>query len=279
MQSQTYSATLNGLRLHWRAWGSPNNPPVICLHGAWGQSAYWHGLASAIGKDYFVLALDQRGHGASAWADTYSLDDFADDLAALCRHCSLQRLRLIGLSLGGLVAITYAGRQPEPLMQLVVVDIGPELTAAAAASVEHPLTYPESFASVDAACHWATTNGLWSDGPRLRVDLAQRLYLKESTGQWRWRADARSWAMRGEWLNPSSLWPAYRAIACPSLVLRGGDSGLLDKPIIARMCEANSATQAVTIAGAGHSVPNDQPRAFTERLLHFFHNFAQAGTG
>ena len=78
---------------------------------------------------YRVLALDQPGHGETDWAeaDRYGIDDMADDLEAFVRALGLQGFTLLGRSMGGMVAMDYAGRRPKPLAACVIVDIGPEI--------------------------------------------------------------------------------------------------------------------------------------------------------
>ena len=63
---------------------------------------------------YRVLALDQRGHGESGWAsaDAYSNTEMVDDAAAFVTAMGLKRPPLLGLSMGGMVAINYAGQRP-----------------------------------------------------------------------------------------------------------------------------------------------------------------------
>ena len=77
------SQTLNGIRLGWRIWGSTENYPLLCLHGAWGQSEFWAPFANSISEQRCVVALDLRGHGESGWSEDYSLSAFSADVAAL----------------------------------------------------------------------------------------------------------------------------------------------------------------------------------------------------
>ena len=64
------------LRLHYVDWGNPTKPPLVLLHGYTSHARSWDSFARAMAEQYRVYALDQRGHGESAWADDYSSDEF-----------------------------------------------------------------------------------------------------------------------------------------------------------------------------------------------------------
>ena len=175
-------------------------------------------------------------------------------------------LALLGLSLGGLVAMEYAGRFGAHLAHLIVVDIAPVTSAAVGANAQSAVLYPPAFESLEAACAWAEGDALWSHGERLSADLAERLRFVD--GQWVWRADARMWAARAGWFPNGDPWHGYDRIDCPTLVIRGADSGLVDDATLQRMCLRNNA-HGVTLAKAGHGVPRDTPHAFLDALVGF----------
>lgn len=262
-----HSATLNGLQLFWRSTGSTDAPPVMLLHGAWGQSQYWTPLMGELGESHHVLALDQRGHGESEWAGEggYRLEDFAADLSALREGLGWDRFRLIGLSLGGLVAMTYAARASEHLDALMMVDIGPEIASDAGAAMQAAPPYPESFVSLDAAVAWARGDPLWGDSPGLRDDVALRL-REQDDGQWRWRADPSCWRerQRSRWTGADERWAAFAGIGCPVTLVRAGRDSLVDDGIAARMHEAQPGIDIIDVPNAGHSVPRDAPEAFAQ---------------
>ena len=123
---------LHGQRFHYTEWGEPSAPPVLLLHGVTGHARTWDGEARALAERYRVLALDQRGHGDSDPAPDgdYSTDSLVGDVAAFADALALPPVRLVGLSLGGRVAIAFAARHAAAVERLVVIDIGPELPPA-----------------------------------------------------------------------------------------------------------------------------------------------------
>src|SRR5262249_10582943 len=72
--------------------------------------------------DYHVYALDQRGHGDSAWTDTYPPEAMPADFAAFADHLGLETFTLVGHSMGGGVAFRYAAEHPERIARLIIVD-------------------------------------------------------------------------------------------------------------------------------------------------------------
>jgi len=99
----------------------------------------WDAFAEAMTDRYRVLALDQRGHGETSWAaaDQYGVDDMADDLEVFARALDLRSFTLLGLSMGGMVVMEYAGRRSKPLIA--------RLDVVANAGHGVPLDAPEGF--------------------------------------------------------------------------------------------------------------------------------------
>src|SRR4029077_19066887 len=120
---------INGITLHYLDWGPADAPPVVLLHGITGHARVWDHLASRLVPGRRVLALDQRGHGDSDPApdDDYGVGTMADDLPPCATRVRLPRFALVGHSMGGRIAIRYAGEHAARLERLVIIDIGPDI--------------------------------------------------------------------------------------------------------------------------------------------------------
>src|SRR5438445_5337545 len=90
--------TLNGLRFHYRDWGSREAPPLVLLHGFTGNARHWDTLARAMADRYRVLALDQRGHGETDWAPNgdYMAVRVNEDFAAFVKTVEIERFAIVG---------------------------------------------------------------------------------------------------------------------------------------------------------------------------------------
>ena len=220
-----------------------------------------------------MIALDMRGHGETQWTDNdYSIASFASDIAAFVDHLGPPTIHLVGLSLGGIVAMTYAGMFPEKVSKLVLVDIAPELSGVGVERLTKSTTgYPDSFDSLDAAVAWALTDYLWAGETVLKEDLAMRLYQRDD-GMWVWKVDLNlfSPSNRARWAAEApKRWAYFAQIDCPVLEVRGEISDLVSDEIIGRMKEINPLAHWIDIAEAGHNVIADQPRAFVDATLPF----------
>lgn len=119
----------NGIETHYEDEGE--GPPIVFVHGATSDRQLWRPVVDRLNDDYRCITYDVRGHGRTGGSDrnTYSVELFADDLAALVDELDLEKPVLCGLSLGGVIAQTYAVRHPDGLEAMVVSgSVSPELS-------------------------------------------------------------------------------------------------------------------------------------------------------
>jgi esterase len=268
-----HTVLLHGTRFHYTEWGDAAAPPVILLHGVTGHARTWDDEARALSATRRVFALDQRGHGDSDPAPDgdYTTATLCDDLATFIDSLGLARVTLVALSMGGRVAIAYAGRYPSRMDRLVVIDIGPEIAVAGRGRVGGMMAgSPERFDSVARAIDYARTNApRYSEAMlRHRVEHGVRP-LAEGGVTWKYDRAIRESVRNGRWRDTIDLWPLWSAITCPTLIIRGGDSDILSPEIAGRMLQAQPHAELVDIPNAGHTVPGDQPEAFLYALEKF----------
>lgn len=120
---------VNELRLHYLDWGRHAGPPLVFLHGGRLTAHTWDLVCLALCTDFHCLAVDQRGHGDSEWSPVleYQPDAHARDIGGLIHALDLQRPVLVGQSLGGLNAMTYATHAASQLAGVVLLDVGPDV--------------------------------------------------------------------------------------------------------------------------------------------------------
>ncbi|MGI9323378.1 MAG: alpha/beta fold hydrolase [Pseudomonadales bacterium] len=112
------------LRLHYLDWGNPDAEPLLLVHGSRDHCHNWDWVAQALRDDYHIVAPDFRGHGDSAWVygSAYSHYEYVYDLAQLIHRQQLAPVTIIAHSLGGSVALRYAGTYPENIKKMVVIE-------------------------------------------------------------------------------------------------------------------------------------------------------------
>ena len=264
---------LHGQRFHYTEWGAPSAPAVIFLHGITGHARTWDDEARLLAGRYRAIALDQRGHGDTDPAPDGDYSDAAllDDLAAVVNGLGLARVSLIALSLGGRVAINFAGRHPGRVERLVVVDIGPDIAPAGRARVGMLMAHaPERFATLDDVVAHMRANAPRYTEAMLR-HRAQHAVRPMPGGGFTWKYDRalREAIRQGRLRVPADLWPQWGAIQCPTLLVRGSESDILTDEIAKRMTDALPHARLAVVEGAGHTVPGDQPAAFQALLREF----------
>lgn len=112
----------NGVETYYEERGE--GQPVVFVHAAFVDHAMWDEQVAALGDDYRTVVYDVRGHGRTGGSplSEYSTTLYAEDLRALVESLNLDRPVLCGLSLGGLIAQTYAATYPDEIAGLVLAD-------------------------------------------------------------------------------------------------------------------------------------------------------------
>jgi pimeloyl-ACP methyl ester carboxylesterase len=111
---------INGIDLHYVDRGK--GEPLLLVHGFGACAADWGSIADTLAQDYRLIIPDLRGHGWSTDpADSFSTLRSSDDIAALLNSLGLRRVRAIGLSMGGMVLLHLATREPDRISSMVLV--------------------------------------------------------------------------------------------------------------------------------------------------------------
>lgn len=276
MQRRDSDIAVNGLSLRLTEWGPREGRPLFMLHGIRGYAETFAGIARALQPEFRVLAYDQRGRGASDWdpARNYYTDAYVADLAGVADALGLERFDLLGHSMGGIAAIVFAAAHPRRVRRLVIEDAGPAAYegSAGAARIQRELREtPESFADIGAAREYL--RALRPSVPEAAREERLRHMLKpDGAGGWTWRHDHAGIAATRLDPDPArvvDLWPPVAALACPTLVLRGGRSDYLQAATARDMAARNPNVAWTEIAGAGHYIHDDQPDAFAQAVGEF----------
>ena len=105
-------------------WGNSDKPTLLLVHGNRDHCRNWDWVAKELSDDYHIIAPDFRGHGDSEWVigSSYSHSEYVYDLAQLIHQQDLAPLTIIAHSLGGGVALRYAGIYPENIEKMIVIE-------------------------------------------------------------------------------------------------------------------------------------------------------------
>lgn len=263
--------TVNGLRLHYREAGDPGAPLALVLHGIMGHSWEWDPLIEFLAREHRVVALDQRGHGRSEWADDYSLDAMTADARELIATIGAGPAIVCGHSLGGMVAMELAAWRPDLVARLVIIDIAPgslanewgrnELPAMLAAMAD--AHYP----SVDAAlAEWLAGDPL-ADEVHLRRYVTHALVPRD--GGLGWTFDAARLGSFVHSVSEGRLWRAVDRIGAPTHLVHGESSFLVSREQAQALVDRLARGSRTEIAKGGHDLGVQQPEAVMRAIGRF----------
>jgi len=269
------------VRLHYAVWGDPadGKPSMLMIHGGQDHCRNWDFVADRLAGRYTIYAPDLRGHGDSGWAigGMYSLPEFTLDVAALADRIPGD-LTVIGHSLGGGIALQYAGTVPHRVKKLVSIEgWGPPMAEAVPAQkrmrdwighmrdVEQrkPRRYPSL---EDATARMREVN------PHLSADMARHLTEhganRNEDGTYTWKFDNYVRIRSPYEFNIADAMVIWSQITAPTLLIKGNESWAVDPEKTGR-ADAITNRKTVIIEDAGHWVHHDQLDVFMGHLEEF----------
>src|SRR5262245_54357809 len=275
LQPKSTALTVHGLRLHYLDWGNTGAPPVVCVHGYTSSAEAFNAPARHFQERFHFLAPDVRGHGESAWSPSgdYQYRDQVSDLEEMVDQLGFERFTLIGTSMGGIIAMAYAGAHSERLVRLVINDIGPDVEVGSQRITQTVGGRPESFATLEDAMAYRRsvspiTAGRSAEDQR---ELALGVLRQRPDGRWVWKMDPAYIQQRVQRGAPSrpALWPVLQHLPCPTLVVWGTESDVLSEAQARRMVEVLPKGELVAVPGVGHAPTLMEPAALAalERFL------------
>ncbi len=236
----------------------------VILHGLFGYSDNWQTHAKKLADYYQVILVDQRNHGHSDWSEEFNYDLLAEDLKELFDDLKLEKVILLGHSMGGKTAMRFAQLYPELLEKLIVVDIGTK-------------TYPAHHEQILAGLHSIDLEKMHA---RSEAESAMEKHIS-SFGVRQFLLKNLYWVEKGKlaWrMNIAVLEREMEAILAglpedevllPTLFIRGKMSDYIQDEDFDELENQFPDAQFVTIENAGHWVHAEAPEEFIEAVLTF----------
>ncbi len=261
----------NGMRLHYLDWGNHAKPEMLLLHGG-AQSAHsWDFFALAMRDHFHIVALDQRGHGDSDWSEAgdYDTPFHVADVHAFTDAIGFDTFNLIGLSMGGRNAYSFAANHPGKVHRLIVVDVGPDVQAEGRRHIREFLEGTETFESFDWLVQRVRRFNPRRPEAQIRGSLINNLKQMED-GRWTWKHDRRRGIRRdrGGEMNDVA-WQDIAKVKAPTLIVRGAESNILSAQTATKMSNTIQDSRLVEVPQAGHLVQGDNPLGFETVVREF----------
>jgi pimeloyl-ACP methyl ester carboxylesterase len=292
-KAKSHRVSLRGLDHNVLTWGDPAAPKLFLIHGWMDVAASFQFLVDALARDWYAIAPDLRGFGASAWQPQgYWFVDYIADLEALADHFApSEPLDLVGHSLGGNVVMLYAGIRSARVRRLVSLE-GFGIPA------EPPEKAPDKFRAWLDALHdppkfapyrdlAAVADRLQKNNSRLARDKAEFLashwadVLPDGTA--RLKSDPRHKLPFPAVYRLEEVLAVWRRIDAPTLWIAGaqshlprwldahpeGEIGVEDLPGIRGRLASIRNGRLVVVDSAGHMLHHDQPAAVAAAIETF----------
>jgi pimeloyl-ACP methyl ester carboxylesterase len=234
----------------------PAGTPLLIAHGLFGSARNWGVIAKRLSEARRVITVDMRNHGSSAWHDSHSYSDMADDLAQVLNEPA----DILGHSMGGKAAMVLALQNPSLVNRLVVADIAP-------VSYNHTQNGPiAAMRRVDLTSITARSDAKDQLGdlePGVADFLLQSLDMKER----RWRLNLDVLAAEMDKIIGFPDVPGQ--FTGPTLFLSGGLSDYVQREARPAIKDLFPAAKFAKIPGAGHWLHAEKPREFTAAVSAF----------
>ncbi|MEF7613971.1 alpha/beta fold hydrolase [Aquincola sp. MAHUQ-54] len=281
---------VRGLQYHVTCWGDdidPAQPPLVMLHGWMDVGASFQFVVDALPQHRYVVALDWRGFGRTqAPADTYWFADYLGDLDVLLDTLLPGRtIDLLGHSMGGNVAMLYAGVRPQRLRRLVNLEgfgmprSRPQDAPARYAQWLDQLREPPALGSYDSVD--GVSRRLMKNNPRLAADKAAWLALQWSErrgdGRWHLRAEPGHKGVAPQLYQADEVLAVWQRIEAPLLWIDGALTDMAGwwgqrygrEEFEARLATVRAPVERQRLAASGHMLHHDEPEALAAHIERF----------
>jgi pimeloyl-ACP methyl ester carboxylesterase len=273
------------LRLHYVDWGNPDAPPLLLIHGGLDHCRSWDWVAGALRHDWHVLAPDLRGHGDSQWSPdgSYTIAGYVYDLAQLIHQQELVPVTIVAHSLGGAVALRYAGIYPDAVRRLVAIEGLGAAPRRLRARQQRPIAermqswideeralsgrVPRRYRSLeDAFARMREANRHLSAAQALH--LTQHGVNQNEDGTYSWKFDNYVRAKPPYEMTPAEIEELRGRISCPVLLVYGRESWASNPQEDGRIVHFRNA-RVVSFDNAGHWVHHDRLDALLDLVREF----------
>ena len=239
--------------------------PLLILHGYFGMSDNWKSLGNKFGEDFQIHLIDQRNHGRSFHAGNFDYDLLVEDIVQYIKHHQLEKVIVLGHSMGGKAAMLFAVKYPTLVAKLIIVDIAPRYYQP------HHTDILKALNSVDFLIH--NTRKLVDQKIAelipdigVRSFLLKNVYWKEK-GLLAYRFNLQSLTENNSEVGKAL--PSFTTFDGETLFLAGGNSGYITESEVPMIKAHFPKATIKTIANVGHWLHAEKPKAFYELVMRF----------
>jgi esterase len=240
--------------------------PLLILHGFLGMSDNWKSIGGQLALQGFeVHLLDMRNHGRSLHSDDFNYEIMAQDILDYCNDNNLTSVNIIGHSMGGKTAMTFATQNPDLVDKLIVADIGPKFYP------QHHQTILAGLNAVDFSIQ-PSRNEVETILENYIIDAGTRQFLMkslywETAGQLAFRFNLKVFNQKIDEIGKAL--PENAIFEAPTLFINGGNSKYILDTDIPNIKSHFPKAVFKTIPNAGHWLHAENPSLFFDYALQF----------
>ncbi len=254
---------VNGIAVHEA--GNRSGIPIIFIHGFPFNSTMWREQIKQLKKQYYCISYDVRGLGEAPSGDgQFTIEMFVDDLCALIDGLDLDRPIIAGFSMGGYIALRAMEREPERFRALILCD-----TRSEADDDAGRLKRAAAIKAIDKDGVEQFVSGFvplaFSDGAPHRIPEIYNSYLEQAQKESPVGVKGCLLAMAARTDTTRSL----EDINIPTLLLVGENDSITPPAMMQQMHEMIKDSEIVTVPGAGHMSPLENPECVTQSIDEF----------
>lgn len=250
------------MKLHFRRLGE--GKPMVILHGLFGSADNWQSLAKQLATQFEIFLVDQRNHGRSPHSEDFSYEVMAADVYEFVRDENLQDIILVGHSMGGKTAMTFAMQFPELIQKLIVVDMGVK---------QYPVHHQAILAGLAAIDLTTVTDrkvadetlANWVPDFSVRQFLLKNMYW-EQPGRLGWRFNLATITREIEKMGVALADGTCNVV---TLFISGGKSDYLEATDHESILQYFPNSKFEVISEAGHWIHAEAPEQFLHLLTKF----------
>jgi pimeloyl-ACP methyl ester carboxylesterase len=254
---------------------------LALLHGGAQNAHTWDTVAMALDRPLVAVDLPSHGHSDGSPYGSGAVDHHASDVAVALPELAPVPLPVVGMSLGGLTALSLAARYPAVVSALVLVDVTPGVNAEKAAPITAFINGPASFDSFDDLLARTIEHNPTRSVSSLRRGILHNAEQRED-GSWVWRYARFRQPEGSEAVEPvvpdfGALWDGLGSLSCPVMLVRGMAAGsVVDDDDEAEVRRRVPSVRVERVEGAGHSVQGDTPLELAALLDSFLSSLSPA---
>jgi 3-oxoadipate enol-lactonase/4-carboxymuconolactone decarboxylase len=251
--------SVKDLTVHVLIEGPPGAPPLVLLHSLGTTAHVWDEQAAELSRSFRVIRPDLRGHGLTTCTPgPYSMELFADDLAALLDALGINQAHIGGISIGGMIAQAFAAAQPERTASLLLVDTAMAIPPAQSWTERAAKVRTEGITSIEDAviARWVTPafiNTAPAEG--LRAMLL--------------RTPVEGYAASAEAIAAADLSASTGRLNLPTLIIVGDQDQSTPVASARALNKAITGSSLVVIENAAHIPLVEKPKEITSAMLDF----------